>query len=257
MRAYSAPAAACAAELLLLLTRESSVSLAAMTRALGSSKTLVFRVVRELEARELVQRDETGVYRLGIAALALGGAYAAQASYVNTARDVLRDLADGTGETANLGVLRGAEVMCLINQEGRNVIATFWNAGDRLPAQCTALGKALLAELSPEDVRVALGPDLPKLTPNSIVNHAELARQLEVVRARGYATAHGEAIYGLNAIAVTARLPGRSSELAGMSISMSEDKFGAREAEFLDLLLAGRERIERETSGLRLLATRP
>ena len=249
-RVYSAPAAACAAAILLLLAREPELSLAAIARALDRSKTLVFRVVRELEEYELIQRTDSGRLRLGITALEIGGAYASRTEYAGTARETLRKLADVTGETANLGVLRGADVMCLINQEGRNVIGTFWSAGDRLPAHCTALGKALLAELPSDRLREQLGPKLRNLTPNSISTYKELEKELALVRERGYATARGEAIWGLNAIGMTVRLPGRHAELAAISISLSGDKFGGREAEFLEVLREGRHRIERETSSL-------
>ena len=255
-RSYSAPAAACAAEVLLLLARERELSLADAARKLERSKTLTFRVMRELEERELVQRTDSGRFRLGISALEVGGAYATHAAYVNTARDVLRRLADITGETSNLGVLRGADVMCLINQEGHNVIGTFWGAGDRLPAHCTAIGKALLAELPPDERRELLGPNLTTLTPQSIATHKELNQALATVREQGYATTHGDAIYGLNAIAVTVGLPGRGGEPAAISISMSEDKFRTREQEFLAYLIEGRDRIQRETAGLNNLASR-
>lgn len=252
-RVYSAPAAACAAAILLLLAREPELSLAGIARALDRSKTLVFRVVRELEEYELIQRTPSGRFRLGIAALEIGGAYASRAEYVGTARETLQKLADITGETANLGVLRGPDVMCLINQEGHNVLGTFWSAGDRLPAHCTALGKALLAELPPERLREQLGPQLRHPTQNSMSTYKELEKELTLVRKRGHATARGEAIWGLNAIGMTVRLPGRNAELAAISISLSGDKFGERESEFLEVLKQGKERIERETSGLSTL----
>lgn len=255
-RTYSAPAAGCAADVLLVLAREEELSLAALARALTRSKTLAFRVVRELEERDLLQRTEHGKYRLGVAALELGGAYASRASHVMIARQTLRALADATGETANLGVLRGADVMCMINQEGHNVLGTFWSAGDRLPAHCTAIGKALLAQMTPEELREQLGPQLRKPTPQSLSTYKQLDKELAAVRRRGYAMAHGEAIYGLNAIAVTVLLPGRNGELAALSISMSEDKFGAREGELLDALKRAKERIERETLALSELAGR-
>jgi IclR family KDG regulon transcriptional repressor len=255
-RTYSAPAAACAADILLLLAHEPELALASIARSLKRSKTLTFRVVRELEQRELLQRTDHGSYRLGVAALEIGGAYASHASHAASAREGLRLLADATGETANLGVLRGPDVMCLINQEGHNVIGTVWSAGDRLPAHCTAIGKALLAPLAPDALRKQLGSPLRKLTPHSLSTYRQLEKELAQVRRQGFATAHGEAIYGLNAIAIVVRLPGRNSETAAMSISMSEDRFGARDRELLEALHQARARIERETAAFDHLAGR-
>ena len=89
--AYSAPAAACAAEVLhALRTSDGPVTLAQLERQLPRSKSLIFRVLRELEAREFVMRDHAGGFRLGIEAFEMATAYLGQWAFADVVR--ARDL---------------------------------------------------------------------------------------------------------------------------------------------------------------------
>ena len=71
---YAAPAAACAAEVLLALAKAPEpLSMSALAKMTGRTKSLVFRVIRELEVTDCVRVSEDGRYSLGISALELGG----------------------------------------------------------------------------------------------------------------------------------------------------------------------------------------
>lgn len=71
---YSAPAAACAAEVLLALRGSDKKSLAELHRELGGSKGLIFRVLHELIPRGLVERDAGGLFQLGISTFEISAA---------------------------------------------------------------------------------------------------------------------------------------------------------------------------------------
>jgi DNA-binding IclR family transcriptional regulator len=89
-----------------------------------------------------------------------------------------------------------------------------------LPANCTASGKAMLAELSTADLR-GLYPneELTGLTANSIRSRAELEHEIDGVRRRGYATSSEESEEGVSSVAVAFPAGSSPSRLA-INVSM-------------------------------------
>ncbi len=246
-----APAAACAGEILRLLARSTTpLSLAEIERALPRTKSLVFRVVRELEAQQLMEREADGRYRLGIESFELGAAYLSQAQFLDVVRQVIQQLANDAGETANLGVLRGMEVLYLLKYIGRSAYVTISNVGGRVPANCVAIGKALLARLSNEELEEVLtSHELPRMTPRSLTTPDDLARDLALTRERGYALDEEEAVLGRCGLAAAVRFPIASGDYAAVSLSTSAEQWRERREPLLQLLLTATDRIDREAMG--------
>lgn len=248
-RRYSAPAGACAADLLMLLVRTSQpLALSEITRQLGCSKSLVFRVLRELEARDLVERVDHR-FGLGIGSLEIGGAFIEQVTFSDSVRGVLRDLKDEIGETASLGLLHQTDIVYLMREEGRNSVITLTQIGRRLPAHCTALGKALLSTYSDDAVKALFTDSFRRLTSRSIASFEELAQALAQVRATGYAVDEGEAVPGRSCLATCIHLPGLRERLAAISLSGITEDFAERRGELLQALFQAKERVDREAAG--------
>ena len=151
---YSAPAAGCAADILLALARRGEeLSISELSEQTGHSKSLVYRVLAELEPRRYVTKLETGHFTLGLATVELGGAFAVQMPLMSSLRRVCQWLAELTGETVNLGVLQGAHVLYLVREEGQRSVFLLSSVGKLLPANAVALGKAMLALYDDERVR--------------------------------------------------------------------------------------------------------
>jgi DNA-binding IclR family transcriptional regulator len=246
---YSAPAAACAAEVLLALARsDAPLALGALTERTGRTRSLVYRVIAELEARELVRRDRDGRLALGVAAIELGGAYSASVPLMTSVRRTLRRLADTTGETASLGVLQGDHVLSLVREEGVRSVVAVSHVGKRLPVNAVALGKALLARLPDERVAAQLGgaDPLPALTPRTITSLDALYAELARVRASGVAEEHGEAVSGRCCVAVAADAHGRGFDAVAISLSMDEARWETTRDVVVPALLDARDRVERD-----------
>ena len=252
MPRYSAPAAACTAELLLVLARsETSLTPAQLSARTGSSKSLVFRVLVELQARDYVSRLPDGSYSLGLAVLELGGAFSASVPLLSSVRRVLRRVADQTGETVSLGVLQGGEVLYLMREEGTRSVFAVSHVGKRLPANAVALGKALLARKSDEQVRAvfARAGGLESLTPATITSLSSLLEDLALTRARGHAEEHGETVSGRCCVAVAAPFHQQGIDQAAISISMDEARFAAGRDSVIRALTEAGEALEREARG--------
>jgi DNA-binding IclR family transcriptional regulator len=235
---YRAPAAGCAAGVLLqLMEHGGALSLAELSRRLAVSKSLVFRVLRELEARDFVEQVDDGRYWLGLQSLAIGATFNSDTTYGSIAGPILNELATTTRAEAWLGVLRGSQMIALLGYGGHDSVVRASYVGARLPANCTAMGKALLATLPNSEVRTLLGDSLPSLTSRSIADPERLIEDLERTRARGYAVQDEEAVLGSSGLAavISLRLPNATQ--ASISISMGSDVFPGERGEALESLL--------------------
>ncbi|WP_233496022.1 IclR family transcriptional regulator [Geodermatophilus sp. TF02-6] len=151
----------------------------------------------------VVHLPEERRYGLGVSAFELGSAYMRQEPLARLARPVLGRLVDAVGHTAHLAVLHGREVLYVVEERapGRPPLVT--DVGVRLPAQLTASGRAVLAQLPAAHVR-ALFPDASAFVERHGVGPASLSalrRLLTDVRQTGYATEEGQVTPGFASVA--------------------------------------------------------
>jgi DNA-binding IclR family transcriptional regulator len=118
--------------------------------------------------------------------------------------------------------------------------------GRRLPAHSTALGKVLLAYLSPQQVRTILEErGLPRQNAATITSQSRLLRELEAVRKQGYATSDGEQTAGIRAIAAPVYGP---EKMVGSGVSLNgniPDAVWANPIELVDLVKEASREISR------------
>jgi IclR family transcriptional regulator, blcABC operon repressor len=194
-----------------------------------------------LKSGLLFRRD--GGFSLGRKLAELGGAYLASADQVREFRDACGSLTTAAEETVQLAVLDRMEVVYLARHDGRQFIRLASEIGRRLPASCTAAGKAALAALPPADLADRLHglASLPVLTAHSLRSRSELLADLDATRRRGYAIDDEETADGVVCFAVT--VPGRYAELGptagpwAVSVSLLKARAGddRREQLLLDL----------------------
>jgi DNA-binding IclR family transcriptional regulator len=104
-----------------------------------------------------------------------------------------------------------------------------------LPAHCTAIGKALLAGLTDEQVESLLPKRLPAQTANTITDRDELLANLALVRASGVAYDREELTIGI--FAVGAEIRDASGGVADLSIPVPTARFGGQEEYLAEMLL--------------------
>ena len=199
------PAARQALHLLLALARQGGPAPAAtLARELGLPRSTTYHLLAELVAAGfVVHLPEERRYGLGVSAFELGTGYLRQEPLGRLARPVLGRLVDAVGYTAHLAVLHGREVLYVVEERapGRPPLVT--DVGVRLPAQLTASGRAVLADLPRANVR-ALFPDSAAFVdrrgtgPRSL---SALRRLLADVRRDGFAGEDGEVTPGFASVA--------------------------------------------------------
>ena len=146
------------------------------------------------QCKKAVEKDEeTSVYSLGYKFVELASLYLNKIVLKTEAEPIMHTLAQILHATTYLGVLENNEVMYLQKTEQRNSLRLYTSIGKREPLYCTALGKVLLASLPLKEFEhVAQQLSYEPYTPNSITNYEDLAREVALVRKRGYATDRGE-----------------------------------------------------------------
>ncbi len=194
---------------------EPELSVTEVAAKTGLPKSTTHRILMALQHNGLIEQDrETGLYHLGLNLFRLGHLAVARLKLRDIARPLLVDLAVQTGETTHLAVLEGNEVLYLDTIEAAHALRMPGRAGHRIPTYCTSLGKAMLACLSDEQVRVMLrGQHFRVYTPKTVRNIEQLLRDLAAVRKRGWSLDDEEVETGLRCIG--APLRDHSGSLAG------------------------------------------
>ncbi len=166
-------------------------------------KGTLHRMLQALTDQRFVKFDErTQTYRLGNRLFEMAHKVWSEFDLRGAAEPELERLRQQMKETIRLGVLDGDEVLIIDQRDTPQPMRLANGVGSRFPAQASALGKALLAYQPPEKLREFLhGRVLGSLTPNTISNPVELQRELELIKARGYAVSVEELHLGVSAVA--------------------------------------------------------
>ncbi len=192
-----------ALRLLGMFRRRQLVRVSEVAEALGIAPSTAHRLLAMLQYHGLVRQDPlTKAYAAGQALLDLGLAAAQGLDVRSLARPELERLSRELEETVHLVVLEGRSAFTIDSVESTQALRIGAPAGMAEPCHCTASGKALLAELPAFELHTLLGGTrLETPTPRAIGRLADLERELEQVRARGYATSFEESEPGIAAVA--------------------------------------------------------
>lgn len=195
-----------ALEILRLLGSEPEMRVTDLARRLEVHKSTVFRLLSTLQEHGLVEQNPTTEkYRLGYGLVRLAGSVVAELDLARAARPILEELAIRSGETVNLAILQGNQVVNIDQIAAPNLVVNVNWVGKQTPLHATSNGKVLLAYLSEEARRQLLGGSLPRLTPRTITEPRILEKQLRRVVEDGYAFTLEELELGLNAVAAPVR----------------------------------------------------
>lgn len=174
---------------------DESVKLSELARRTDLPKATVHRFLQQLGELNLVERTATG-YRLGLRLFELGMRQPVSRD-LRAALPILGDLRDATHETVHLAVLDEAQVLYIEKLVGHTGPPLASRVGGRLPAHCTAVGKALLA-FGPKDVTAeVLRSPLKRMTPRTMVLPGPLSRELAKIRREGVAFEYEESAQGI------------------------------------------------------------
>lgn len=173
------------------LARSGDLGVTELAHRIGAAKATAHRLAKTLEARGYVVRNSNATYRLGPRCLYLARGAEASADLRSAALPALLDLRDRTGETAQLTVYDAGDAVYVEQIVSPKAVRSVGEVGSRVPAPCVSGGLVLLA-FGPSERTGAIRPEAASLpTAEAARRVADLAAELETVRARGYAVNRG------------------------------------------------------------------
>lgn len=217
-----------------VLSRQHSASLTDVATRLGIPTATTHRILSTLQKRRFAEFDEAAqTWMVGIEAYRIGTSFLKRTNLLDISRPVMRALMNATGETANLAVPDGAEVVFVGQIETPNPIRAFFNHGTRTSMHASGTGKAILAAM-PEDKVMALmqSSGLQDYTSRTLVTPAALLADLEKTRARGWSFDREERHEGMSCIGAVI-FDSLGDPIAGVSISGPSNRFGDRQIDAL------------------------
>ena len=182
---------------------EPVLSASELARRLKLTRTSVLRLLATLERFGYIEKCPEPVgYRIGLRAFEVGTLFLAANPLSSVLERALDELVEKTQCTAYLAVLDKADVVMLNHREGTLPIRFVWQVGDRLPLHTTAMGKAMLALMSSEEIdrHLGRGKTLRALTEKSIRSRSQLDADIAKTRERGWGLAREESHAGLTAV---------------------------------------------------------
>ncbi|MCA1780783.1 MAG: IclR family transcriptional regulator [Intrasporangiaceae bacterium] len=172
-----------------------------VARAVGLPAGTAHRILVALGQRGWVRQDPGRRYGVGPAAMRLGDAAYREVAAVSA--PALRAAVEATGETANLAVLEGDQMVYVAQSPSPHTLRIFAEVGRRVPLHSTAVGKVALAGLDADRAMALLaGRERVARTPHTLTDPEDLDRELGVVREQGFALDDEEQELGVRCVAV-------------------------------------------------------
>lgn len=197
----------------------------------GIPRSSVHRILSQLVSARWLMRHEDG-YALGLRMFEIGSLVAHRSRITCAARPFIRELAEQTGQVVHLAVLDQRDVVYLDKVGSAVADSAFADTlpsrvGGRLPAHCTAVGKALLAYSSLAIVSEYLATGLRRRTEATLATPAALEAAIASIRDSGYATDRNETVPGVACVAAPVR--NFDEAVAAVSVCGPRDQMRAKE----------------------------
>jgi DNA-binding IclR family transcriptional regulator len=218
-----------------LAAQPDPVTLKELSATTGLHASTAHRILNDLVVGRYVERVDNGLYQLGMRLLELGSLVKGRLNVHEVAVESMRSLHRQTGQTINLAVQQGDEIVYIdrawSERSGMQVVRAI---GGRAPLHLTSTGKLFLSTADAKQVRAyAQRTGLAGHTRNSLTDIDRLQRELAEVRRLGYARDNEELEIGVRCIAAGIR-DDAGKLVAGLSISAPAQRM---RDEWIDLLV--------------------
>jgi IclR family transcriptional regulator, KDG regulon repressor len=233
------------------LSKFDRIGVTRLGRHLGLPLPTTYRMLRVLQRNGYVEQlRDSKEYRLTLKVFEIGCQVASRTTMRDVAALEIERLSSQSGLEANLGVLIDDQVLYLAKVETDELLTLNLRPGSRVPATCTAMGKAMLAfEVRPFRDIVGDGP-YPARTEHSVTSAEALTTELSEVQRKGYAVDRQELSLGL--WCVSAPILGTAHAQQGaVSVASYGGRMEEKELQRLgQLVIACASRVARRIGGL-------
>jgi IclR family pca regulon transcriptional regulator len=218
------------------------ITLSEIATAAGLPRATARRILLTLQHGGYVASDGK-LFALTPHVLTLAGAYLRANQIVAVLQPVLDDIAVAAHEISSLAVLDGDDVVFVARGSPTRIFSGGVEIGYRLPAFCTAVGRALFGRFGDAELKAKLAAmKRVALTPQTVTDPKRLLAAIAADRARGYSLVDREAEPHFRSIALPVRRYD-GAIVAAVNIGAHVDRVSTQEMvkRFLPLLREGAE----------------
>jgi DNA-binding IclR family transcriptional regulator len=230
----------------LLSINTKGLTLTEISEALNIPKSTLYPIMQTMLERNFVSLEKSSLkYSIGISAFCIGASYPRNKYMMDFIQKIMKNIVGNIDETCQMGILDGDNVLYVLKEDPVKDmdIRLISHIGKRIPAYCTALGKALLSEHTIEEIKALYPEGLKAITKNTITDFNILEKQLKKIRETHVASEVEEVTEFLRCYAVP--LTSKSKIIGAISISIPT--FRATEEKnklAIELLLKAKEKID-------------
>jgi IclR family transcriptional regulator, pca regulon regulatory protein len=188
--------------------RRHHLTISQVSTTTGLSRAAVRRCLYTLAKLGFAGSDDNRHFFLRPRILALGHSYISSMPLATAAQPVLEHISHLLHESCSIATLDGVEIVYIARANVTRIMSIDLGVGSRLPAFCTSMGRAILANLPPEELELVLARvEFKSYTERTITNPAKLTQALRQIRRDGYSIIDQELEHGLRSMAVPIQNP--------------------------------------------------
>ena len=209
------------------IARHGQASLSQLAEEQDIPAASMHRILSTLAQQQFVQcNEEAQLWHIGIEAFRTGSAFLTYNSLLDSARKVMRQLMQKTGETVNLATPEDGYVVFISQVESQHPIRAFFQPGTRAVMHATGSGKAILATYAPTMVQeIVQRVGLDNFTDYTLNSMESLQDDLAITRQRGWSFDGEEHFIGMSCIGA-AIFNAQAEAVGGISVSGPSSRFG-------------------------------
>jgi IclR family transcriptional regulator, pca regulon regulatory protein len=188
--------------------RRHHLTISQVSTTTGLSRAAVRRCLYTLAKLGFAGSDDNRHFFLRPRILALGHSYISSMPLATAAQPVLEHISHLLHESCSIATLDGVDIVYIARANVTRIMSIDLGVGSRLPAFCTSMGRAILANLPPEELEIVLARvEFKRYTERTITNPAKLTQALRQIRRDGYSIIDQELEHGLRSMAVPIQNP--------------------------------------------------
>ncbi len=228
----------------LLSTNPGGMTLTELSKALSAPKSSIMPLVHTMTSRKFIYMNkDTSRYFIGIAAYSVGASYTNNMNALQFIQEEMKYIVAQSNETCQLGIQNRSNLLYIAKEDSAEPLRLVSYVGKQLPLYCTAIGRAILAEKSKEEIRALYPNGLTAFTEHTVADLESLFHELELTRERGYAIEHEESIPLVNCVGVPLCSNGRI--IAALSVCIPTFRFSEEKLQFIiELLKTSKAKLE-------------
>lgn len=227
-----------------LSTNGNGMTLTELSKELHAPKSSIMPLLHTMTSRKFIyMNQENFKYFIGIAAYSVGASYTNQIDALEFIKMEMKHIVSESHETCQLGIQNRSNLLYIAKEDSAEPIRLVSYVGKQLPLYCTAIGRAILADMKPEDIYALYPEGLKAFTPHTITDWPKLMEELEETRKRGYALEHEESTPDIHCAGISLCSDGKI--FAALSVSIPSFRFTREKLEFvIDLLKESKTKLE-------------